>query len=201
MSCVSCDICVYHLWYVCVFFPRVFLSSRVTGACPVTTDLIMRVNVRTTTTMAALIKKMKKYTSSAVVCDRPLKGFYYIKTQLCKLRVRCFDRYWVCIPSWRIQVGDSPSDNPRANRTNRRSTLFCARKLYQERYRRQTRTIIHTNIPDGVHRNCAKMRTHTLPRNNMRDRSTTHSLQRYEFRLKLSDPTAGECCIFILIII
>ena len=34
---------------VCVF-PGVFLSSRVTGACPVTTDLIMRVNVRTTTT-------------------------------------------------------------------------------------------------------------------------------------------------------
>ena len=34
------------------FFPnnRVFLSSRVTGACPVTTDLTMRVNVRTTTT-------------------------------------------------------------------------------------------------------------------------------------------------------
>ena len=32
------------------FLPGVFLSSRVTGACPVTTDLIMRVNVRTTTT-------------------------------------------------------------------------------------------------------------------------------------------------------
>ena len=31
-----------------VFFPGVFLSSRVTGACPVTTDLIMRVNVITT---------------------------------------------------------------------------------------------------------------------------------------------------------
>ena len=31
---------------VCVF-PGVFLSSRMTGACPVTTDLIMRVNVRT----------------------------------------------------------------------------------------------------------------------------------------------------------
>ena len=44
MNCVSCDICVYHLWFV--FFPRVFLSSRVTGDCPVTTDLIMRVNVR-----------------------------------------------------------------------------------------------------------------------------------------------------------
>ena len=49
MNCVSCDICVYLLG-LCVFFPGVFLSSRVTGACPVTTDLIMRVNVRTTTT-------------------------------------------------------------------------------------------------------------------------------------------------------
>ena len=43
MNCVSCDICVYQLG-LCVFFPGVFLSSRVTGACPVTTDLIMRVN-------------------------------------------------------------------------------------------------------------------------------------------------------------
>ena len=51
MNCVSCDICVYHLGLL-VFFPRVLLSSRVTGACPVTTDLIMRVNVRTTTTAA-----------------------------------------------------------------------------------------------------------------------------------------------------
>ena len=49
MNCVS--------WiYACttfglfVFFPGVFLLSRVTGACPVTTDLIMRVNVRTTIT-------------------------------------------------------------------------------------------------------------------------------------------------------
>ena len=47
MNCVGCDICVYHLG-LCVFFPGVFLSSRVIGACPVTTDLIMRVNVRTT---------------------------------------------------------------------------------------------------------------------------------------------------------
>ena len=46
MNCVSWDICVYHLWFV--FFPGEFPSSRVTGACPVTTDLIMRVNVRTT---------------------------------------------------------------------------------------------------------------------------------------------------------
>ena len=49
MNCVSCDICVYHLGLF-VFFPGVFLGSRVTGACPVTTDLTMRVNVRTTTT-------------------------------------------------------------------------------------------------------------------------------------------------------
>ena len=48
MNCVSCDICAYHLGLF-VFFPEVFLSSRVTGACPVTTDLIIRVNVRTTT--------------------------------------------------------------------------------------------------------------------------------------------------------
>ena len=51
---VSCDIpgmCVPPLACLC-FFPLVFLSSRVTGACPVTTDLIMRVNVRTTTTTA-----------------------------------------------------------------------------------------------------------------------------------------------------
>ena len=50
MNCVSCDICVYHLRFCVCVFPGVFLSSRVTGACPVTTDLIMRLNVRTTTT-------------------------------------------------------------------------------------------------------------------------------------------------------
>ena len=33
-----------------VFFPGAFLSSRVTGAFPVTTDLIMRVDVRTAAT-------------------------------------------------------------------------------------------------------------------------------------------------------
>ena len=37
---------MYHFWFV---FPLAGLSSRVTGACPVTADLvIMRVNVRTT---------------------------------------------------------------------------------------------------------------------------------------------------------
>ena len=56
MNCVSCDICVYHL-RLFVFFPRVFLSSRVTGACPVTTDFIMRVNVITTTTTTTCANK------------------------------------------------------------------------------------------------------------------------------------------------
>ena len=48
MNCVSCDIFVCHLSFCFCFFPGVFLSSGVTGAFPVTTDLIMRVDVRTT---------------------------------------------------------------------------------------------------------------------------------------------------------
>ena len=51
MNCVSCDIYMrVPPWVVSVFPAGVFLSSRVTGTCPVTPDLIMRVNVRTTTT-------------------------------------------------------------------------------------------------------------------------------------------------------
>ena len=47
MNCVSCDTWVFHLGLL-VFSPRVFLSSRVTGACPVTADLIVPLYVRTT---------------------------------------------------------------------------------------------------------------------------------------------------------
>ena len=48
---MSCDICVYtyHLWLVCAFSLGAFFSSSVTEACPVTTDLTMRANVKTTT--------------------------------------------------------------------------------------------------------------------------------------------------------
>ena len=55
MNCVSCDIVIYACTAsgLC-FFPGIFLSSRVTGACPVTTDFIMRVNVRTTTTTTTI---------------------------------------------------------------------------------------------------------------------------------------------------
>ena len=49
MKCVSSCICVYHLGLF-VFFLGVSPSSRVTGACPVTTDLMMRVTVRTAAT-------------------------------------------------------------------------------------------------------------------------------------------------------
>ena len=49
-------ICVYPLGLLFVFSSGVFLSSRVAGACPVTTDLIMRVNiVRTTTTKTEIL--------------------------------------------------------------------------------------------------------------------------------------------------
>eukprot|EP00904_Undaria_pinnatifida_P001001 jgi/Undpi1/10901/HiC_scaffold_3.g01427.m1 len=62
MNCVGCDICVYHLG-LCVFFPGVCLSSRVTGACPVTTDLIVRVNVRTTTTTTTTHQETENLTN------------------------------------------------------------------------------------------------------------------------------------------
>ena len=58
MNSVSCDICVYHL-DLSVFSPWVFLSSRVTRTCPVTTDLITLVNVRRTTTTTTLIDRQK----------------------------------------------------------------------------------------------------------------------------------------------
>ena len=47
MNCVNCDIYIYMrvvpLLVRWCFFPGVFFHSRVTGACPVITDLIMRV--------------------------------------------------------------------------------------------------------------------------------------------------------------
>ena len=45
-----------------VFLPGVFLRSRVTGACPVTTDLIMRVNVRTTATTSKTFDRSQRTT-------------------------------------------------------------------------------------------------------------------------------------------
>ena len=52
MNGIRCDIYVYHLG-LCMFFPGVFLSSKMTE--PVTTDLIMRVRVRSTTTTTNIL--------------------------------------------------------------------------------------------------------------------------------------------------
>ena len=76
-----------HLLYMRVpplvrlrFFAGVFLSYRMTGACAVTTDLITRVNVRTTKTTTTTIVRLKcctmltnglpkLKTTSAMFCD------------------------------------------------------------------------------------------------------------------------------------
>ena len=48
-NCVRHDICVHHFRFCYGYiFPLVFLYSRVIGGCLVTTDLILRVNVKTT---------------------------------------------------------------------------------------------------------------------------------------------------------
>ena len=47
MNCVSYDMRVPLVLLFCDFFLGVFLSSRMSGACTVTTDLIMRVNMIT----------------------------------------------------------------------------------------------------------------------------------------------------------
>ena len=50
MNCVCYDICVYQFWFKMCFSPGWGIPQlqSVAGACLVTTDLIMRVNVRTT---------------------------------------------------------------------------------------------------------------------------------------------------------
>ena len=57
MTCVSCD-SVYHLGLL-VFFHGVFLSSRVTGACSVTTNWILRVIVRNDNINISLIHMIR----------------------------------------------------------------------------------------------------------------------------------------------
>ena len=67
-TCFDYHLHVYHVWFA-VFFPGIFFHSRVTEACPVTTDLIMRVNVRST----GIIYQIKICTSS----QRSLGGTYF----------------------------------------------------------------------------------------------------------------------------
>ena len=72
MNCVSCDICVYHLGLF-AFFSGVFLTSRMTGARPVTTDFIMRVALRTTTTTATTTTN-KDGTTYSIVFAKVVPG-------------------------------------------------------------------------------------------------------------------------------
>ena len=94
MNCVSCDIhyaCTYVPPWVFVFFRREFISSRVTEACSVTTDLIMRVNVRTTTTTTCTLVQRAKLHNSTLsssssiiillcVCSSVIGGGAWLKT-------------------------------------------------------------------------------------------------------------------------
>ena len=100
MNCVSCGVCVYHLGLF-VLFPRVFLSSRVTGACPVTTDLIMRVNVRTTTTTTTTTLSMPFLFPtyqwwcpyfSCVVCPHASFHFLLAATYVSRYSTRSIER-------------------------------------------------------------------------------------------------------------
>ena len=54
MNCVSSDICVYHLSFVCIHSLRVFFRSRVTEVCPVSTELHFGVCVRKTATIGGI---------------------------------------------------------------------------------------------------------------------------------------------------
>ena len=82
MNCVSCDICVYSsTTFGLCFFPGVVLSSRVSGACPVTTDLIMRVNMRTKATTATT------YVSSVAVQGTAVPVPYSRRTSVSSVEV------------------------------------------------------------------------------------------------------------------
>ena len=70
MTCFSYDIyctctTTFGLLY---FFVGVFFHSRMTGACPLTTDLIMRVDVRTTTTTEAAADRLSQFHLVIVIC-------------------------------------------------------------------------------------------------------------------------------------
>ena len=78
MNWVGCDICVYdYFWIVCVFPGGIPHSFRATGACPVTTHLINRVNVITTTraTTASSTKYQKK--SGQTTGNYVVLGYYW----------------------------------------------------------------------------------------------------------------------------
>ena len=69
------------------FLLRVFSISRVTWACPVTTDLIMRVNVRTTTTGEIKTMQFSSTLDSLMACQASCI-FVSLQTMLSSLDIR-----------------------------------------------------------------------------------------------------------------
>ena len=68
-----------------VFIRGIFLHSRVTGACPVTMDWIMRVNVRTTTTATTCPSVSAEhciYTGGTVAVTKPRASTTVLVVQL-----------------------------------------------------------------------------------------------------------------------
>ena len=75
-----------RLFLFCAFFsPWVFFHSRVTGTCPVTMDLIMRVNLRTTATTATTTTTTSKpngnptdlqYKSRVATVSKKIEAFF-----------------------------------------------------------------------------------------------------------------------------
>ena len=66
----------------------VFLSSRVTGACPVTTDLIMRVNVRTTTPTTTTTATTATTSTTTTIIDHVACVVLDVFTRSCGVCVR-----------------------------------------------------------------------------------------------------------------
>ena len=118
MNCVCCDICVYHLWFCLCFFPGVFLSSRVTGACPVTTDLILRVNMRTTNERGRV--KCRKQKLGLTACTRAISAPAKLHARASFFRIaRIFvsDTGTTVVYAWRLPMCRSAQNDARATRS------------------------------------------------------------------------------------
>ena len=94
------DVCVQHhtFWFACVLFlpGYLFLYSRMTGACPVTTGLNTRVNVRTTASYIVIIDKNNNNNNNIQVpFDYPLQVCSHpLRRQLVSLFLHVHEIVW-----------------------------------------------------------------------------------------------------------
>ena len=100
-----------------MFFPGVLLSSRVTQACPVTTDFNMQVNGRTTTTTTA---------AGAQQYTRVERGTRWEVDQYSAIKSNTIDRHFATIVVWhgmdhRIASKTFPKTNCYAGESRKRS--------------------------------------------------------------------------------